>query len=185
MSIVRRRTTALLATTVAVIALTACGSDGSDAGSGSGGSGTVALVDAWARTSAPTQEEGAAYVDVVNGTDETLTLTGASVPDDIAKEAQIHETLTDSASTSTTGAMGDGSTSGTSGGMDGMGDMTRMREVATVTVAAGDTMKFEPGGHHIMLMELRQPLERGQTFELTLHRRGGPDLTTTVTVRDA
>jgi len=45
----------------------------------------------------------------------------------------------------------------------------RMREVnGGVALAAGSQVKFMPGGYHIMLMGLKQPLKAGDRFPLTL-----------------
>ena len=54
------------------------------------------------------------------------------------------------------------------GGDDmGMGGMT-MREVARIPLPAGEAVTLEPGGYHVMLLELAAPLTAGQTFPVTL-----------------
>lgn len=53
------------------------------------------------------------------------------------------------------------------------GTMT-MEPVAGVGVAAGDTLRLEPGGYHLMLRDLAAPLAPGDTFTVELRfRRGG------------
>ena len=47
--------------------------------------------------------------------------------------------------------------------------VVRMRKVAGVDVPAGGTVEFRPGGYHVMLMGLRNPLEKGDRFDLDLH----------------
>ena len=37
-----------------------------------------------------------------------------------------------------------------------------------LAIPAGETVKLEPGGHHVMLVGLRQPLTSGQQVELSL-----------------
>jgi len=43
-----------------------------------------------------------------------------------------------------------------------------MREMRAVEVAPGARVTFSPGGMHIMMVGLKQPLKEGQTFPLTL-----------------
>lgn len=43
-----------------------------------------------------------------------------------------------------------------------------MRQVLSVDVQPGATTDFEPGGLHVMLMGLSEPLLKGATFPLTL-----------------
>jgi copper(I)-binding protein len=47
-------------------------------------------------------------------------------------------------------------------------DIARMREVSVLHVAPGETLTFEPGGLHVMLMGLKGPLKEGRVFELEL-----------------
>jgi hypothetical protein len=43
------------------------------------------------------------------------------------------------------------------------------REVVTVWIKqAGAKVELKPGGYHVMLMELKQPLKNGDRFPLTL-----------------
>ena len=44
----------------------------------------------------------------------------------------------------------------------------RMRPLAAIGIPAGQTVTLSPGGMHIMLLGLGQPLREGQTFPLTL-----------------
>jgi copper(I)-binding protein len=43
-----------------------------------------------------------------------------------------------------------------------------MRAVPSVSIPAGKTVTFAPGGYHIMLTGLKQPLIAGQSFPLTV-----------------
>ena len=43
-----------------------------------------------------------------------------------------------------------------------------MRPVESIELPAGKTVKLEPGGYHIMLLDLVKPLEVGEKIELTL-----------------
>ena len=42
------------------------------------------------------------------------------------------------------------------------GDVMRMRAVAKLDLPAGQTVELKPGGYHVMLMDLKQPLVRRQ-----------------------
>jgi len=44
----------------------------------------------------------------------------------------------------------------------------RMRPLAAIDIPAGQTGTLSPGGMHIMLLGLTQPLREGQSFPLTL-----------------
>ncbi len=48
------------------------------------------------------------------------------------------------------------------------GDVMRMRAVGQVELPAGQAVEFKPGGYHLMLMDLKQPLKPGTRVALTL-----------------
>ena len=48
------------------------------------------------------------------------------------------------------------------------GEIMRMRAVPALEIAAGATVTLEPGGLHVMLIGIKEPLKEGQTFPLTL-----------------
>ena len=50
---------------------------------------------------------------------------------------------------------------------------TSMNEVAQQAVKAGETVKFEPGGQHVMAMGLADTLKPGGTTKVTLHFTSG------------
>jgi copper(I)-binding protein len=54
------------------------------------------------------------------------------------------------------------------------GDVVRMRPVEHLAIPAGDSVKLEPGGLHLMLRDLRRTLAEGERVTLTLRfQRGG------------
>lgn len=55
--------------------------------------------------------------------------------------------------------------------------MMSMQQQSSVTVAAGDSLVFAPGGLHLMLIELNRPLRDGDTVSLALQTAGGQTLT--------
>lgn len=128
------------------------------AGCGDDRSGDVTVSGVWARASAGGQTAGAAYMRIEGG-DEDDRLLAASAPDSVAAVTELHETVSEDDEP----APGAGAHSG----MDMGGSMT-MREVAAIEVPAGETVDLEPGGYHVMLLQLTGPLEVGDAFDLTL-----------------
>ena len=60
----------------------------------------------------------------------------------------------------------------------------QMRQVERIALPAGETVAPEPGGYHVMLLDLAAPLEIGDTFELTLDFETAPDQVVTVEVAE-
>ncbi len=58
------------------------------------------------------------------------------------------------------------------------GNVMRMREISVLDVPAGATVVLKPGGYHLMLVDLRQPLQAGARVPLTLtfERAGSIDV---------
>ena len=48
------------------------------------------------------------------------------------------------------------------------GDVMRMRAIPGLDLPAGKTVEFKPGGLHLMLIDLKQPLEPGKSVPVTL-----------------
>jgi copper(I)-binding protein len=102
--------------------------------------GSITIEHPWARPSAT--ENGAAYFELVNGGTEADRLIGASAA--IAGAVELHVTSIDAQGVAT------------------------MRPVQAVDLPAGGRARLSPGGLHLMLLGLTQPLEEGQSFPLTL-----------------
>lgn len=47
-------------------------------------------------------------------------------------------------------------------------DVMTMRQLSRVELPVGATVRFEPGGMHLMLLGLKQPLVAGETVPLVL-----------------
>lgn len=112
-----------------------------------GGSPDLQISDAWARETVAGQSATAAYMTIANrGTagDELVSVT-APAP----AMAMVHSTTNDNG-------------------------IIRMRPVSELPMAAGETVALKPGGEHIMIMRLQEPLEQGDRLRLTLRfRRSG------------
>ena len=48
------------------------------------------------------------------------------------------------------------------------GDIMKMRAVPALDLPAGKTVELKPGGYHVMLMDLKQPLKKDSKVPLTL-----------------
>lgn len=65
-------------------------------------------------------------------------------------------------------------------------DVMKMRELPDgLEIPAGETVALEPGGYHIMFMELNQPLVEGETVDVTLTFENGGDVTLPLAVMGA
>ena len=124
---------------VLVAAVSGCGGD--DDG--------VTVEGAWARTSPAMTTAGAVYMQITAS--EADRLVGASVPASVAAVTEIHKTVMAG------GDMGGETT--TTGGMGG--EMT-MQPVEALDLPAGETVSLQPGGYHIMLLDLAELLETGR-----------------------
>lgn len=62
-------------------------------------------------------------------------------------------------------------------------DMVGMREVGTVEIPGGRTVRFEQGGLHVMLIQLTETLVDGDSFELSLEFAGHGEIIVEVPVR--
>ena len=146
-----------------LLPLAACSSDPSAPSSGgaSDGGGTSAegltLVDPWVKAA----EEGmtSAFGTLTNATGRALQLISASTPS--AGMVELHET------------MGDGS-----------GGMSMQEKEGGFPIPDGGELVLEPGGDHLMLMDLSAPLRPGDEVELTLQCEDGTELVVTATVKD-
>ena len=99
----------------------------------------VAVTQAWSRATIPGGQTGAVYLTVTASAPDRLT--GASTP--VAGQAELHRST-----------MVDG--------------VIEMRPVADLPVAPGAPIHLEPGGYHLMLVHLKQPLHPGDRFPVTL-----------------
>lgn len=101
---------------------------------------SVIVRDAWSRTTPPGITIGVAYF-VIDNRGPKDRLLRVSSP--AAKQAELHISV-----------MEDG--------------IMQMRPLKTVEVGQRAIVKFEPGGKHVMLIGLQQPLKAGDEFPLTL-----------------
>jgi copper(I)-binding protein len=186
---VRRHLTVLTALVLAGSLLAACGDDDDAAVSGDAteittveeSAGALEVTAAWARTSPAVATAGAVYFEITNGTDTDDALVAASVDDAVAATVELHETTAAGEDDASTEGDMDGDMTDTS-----MGDapMMQMQPVEEIAVPAGETVSLEPGGLHLMMLDLAAPLEVGTTVEITLTFEQAGDVVVTAEVRD-
>lgn len=116
----------------------------------------VTITDPWVKA-APDQMTAAFGVLANTGTQE-VTLVSAST--EVNARTELHETV-----------------------QNDDGSMAMQQKQGGFVIAAGDTRRLEPGGDHIMLMDLAQPVETGTTVTITLTFADGSTTTVEATVK--
>jgi periplasmic copper chaperone A len=58
-----------------------------------------------------------------------------------------------------------------------------MRQLEALEVPAGQTVELRPGGHHLMLLDLKQPLKATDRLKLTLVFEKAGELTVEASIR--
>jgi copper(I)-binding protein len=99
----------------------------------------VEVKDAWVRATVPGQKVAGAYLEIQSRS--AARLVGARSP--VAKSAEIHSMSND-------------------------GGVMKMRHLDALDLPAGQSVRLEPNGNHIMLFDIKQPLEAGARVPLTL-----------------
>lgn len=117
--------------------------------------GKISIEQQWARATAPGANNGAAFMTLVNdGATDKIVAAAADVSDVV----ELHTHIKD-------------------------GEVMRMRQVEAIEVTGGSTTALKPGGLHIMLIGLHQPLTEGDSFPLTLTFESGGEVVIDVPVR--
>ena len=116
----------------------------------------VTVDKAFARAVAPGMSMSGAFMTITNHGDEEHFVVSAS--SDAARNVELH------AHTNQDGMM-------------------RMRQVAHFHLKPGKSTELRPGGLHIMLMKLQQPLAEGTTIQITLQFSDGSSKTVNVPVK--
>ena len=120
------------------------------------GDGDIIVENLWARATTPGNKAAAVYLTIRNTGQNQIDLIG--VRTDRASIETLHKTTTD--------AQGS----------------VRMSALANLWIAPGESVTFEPGGLHVMLLDLDTPLIEGETLPLRLKFYDGDDLTVIVPI---
>lgn len=136
---------AIVLTAVVALGLAACGSDDDSDTSDDGTEQTVdgvSMADPWSRQPAAGQTTSAVYGELTNDSDETITAIAATAS--VSDTVELHEVV-----------------------MNDDDQMTMREKEGGFEIRAGETFVFEPGGPHIMLLDI-DPASYPETVEVTL-----------------
>ena len=114
------------------------------------------INNAYVKPSIPGTKNSAAYFSLINTTGETVHLVDANST--IAEITEVHEH-----------AMVDG--------------LMKMQKVDKVEIPGKRSVKFVPGGYHVMFIGLKQTINEGDTIEFTLVLDNGETLNVNATAK--
>jgi len=114
----------------------------------------VFVGEPWVRATVAGQKATGAFMELRSAEDAVLV--SASSP--AAGVVEIHEMVMD-------------------------GNVMKMRAMPRLDLPAGKSVLLRPGGYHVMLMELKQPLRKGDTVPLTLKVEGRDRAARTIEIR--
>ena len=114
----------------------------------------VTVKDSWVRGTTPAQKATGAFMEITSS--ESAVLLSASSP--VAGVVEIH-----------TMKMEDG--------------VMKMRAMPKLELPAGKGVKLAPGGNHVMLMDLKQQLKKGDVVPITLKVEGKDKQVQTIEIK--
>ena len=114
----------------------------------------TAVTDAWVRGTVAQQKATGLFAQITSA--QGGRLVSASSP--LAGVVEIHE-------------------------MKMEGDVMRMRAVTELVLPAGQAVALKSGGHHVMLMDLKQPLKPGDSVPVTLVVEGADKKRETIEIK--
>jgi len=117
----------------------------------------ISISGAWSRATAAGQSTAAVYLGIANKGGGDDKLLNASTP---IGQATLHSSTME-------------------------GGVMRMRPLEGLDIPAQSTVQLKPGGTHIMVTGVKQPLIAGSSFPLALHFERSGKRTVTVSVRPA
>jgi copper(I)-binding protein len=117
----------------------------------------ITVTDVWVREVPPTSTVTAAYMNIANSGSEDDRLTGVSSP--AADKAEIHASSVDDKG------------------------VAKMEMVDGVPVPAGGKAELKPGGYHIMLIGLKEPLADKENVEMVLEFQKAGKVTVNAAVK--
>ena len=116
-----------------------------------------AVTQAWSRAMPPTAPTGAVYFLISNPGKTADKLVGVQTPR--ADKAELHTHVQ-------------------------KGEVMSMEQIESVELAPGGEVAFKPGGNHVMLFQLTEPLVAGEHFPLTLIFEKAGEVTVEVGIHD-
>jgi copper(I)-binding protein len=114
----------------------------------------ISVKDAWVRATVPGQKATGAFMELIATRDTAL----VSAASPVAGVVEIHEMVMD-------------------------GTVMKMRAMARLDLPGGKKVELKPGGYHVMLLDLKQPLRKGDTVPLTLRTEGKDQKAQTIEIK--
>lgn len=112
------------------------------------------VTEAWVRGTVAQQKATGMFAQITHP--KGARLVGASSP--VAGVVEIHEMAMD-------------------------GDVMRMRSISSLDLPAGKRVELRPGGHHLMLLDLKQQMKPGDSVPVTLVFEGADKTRESVRVK--
>ncbi|WP_109764495.1 copper chaperone PCu(A)C [Pleionea mediterranea] len=116
------------------------------------------IENAWVRSVLPVQRSTAMYMTLTNHSSTAVELLEVTL--DIAKHSMMHQTVEQEG-------------------------VSSMKHQSSITLAPKQTVEFNPGGLHVMLMGLNHPVSEQQVVNGVLHFSDGSKQKFTVPVKSA
>ncbi len=116
----------------------------------------LSVEDAYVRATPPNSKNSAAFMVINNTGNEEVKLIAAA--SDIADRVELH-----------THIHADG--------------MMKMRQVPEVSIQAQNTVALQPGGYHVMFVNLKQPLKEGQSVAILLYFDNGEQIKVNASIK--
>lgn len=116
----------------------------------------IFVSDAWVQAMPTSATNSAAYMVIVNNSPKEISLVSAS--SDIAGSTEIHQ-------------------------MSDMDGMMNMAMVGQVHIPAQGKVALQPGGFHVMLIDLKKPLHKGDIVPITLRFQDGSTIIVSAQVK--
>ncbi|MYB35132.1 MAG: copper chaperone PCu(A)C [Gammaproteobacteria bacterium] len=115
----------------------------------------ISVSETWSLAVPPTSKNSVVYLLIQNNGSDADMLMGATT--EVSRSVELHTTLHDH------------------------GQM-KMHHHHSLEIPGNSSFIMEPGGHHIMLVDIFEPLTPGQKFDLTLNFMKGGEIKTEVEV---
>ncbi|EKF9986959.1 copper chaperone PCu(A)C [Vibrio cholerae] len=106
----------------------------------------IMVHQAYARATPPAAVNSAFFGEVMNHSDVERYIVSAS--SEVAAKVELHDVIKE-------------------------GDVMKMRQVPEFVIPAQGTLVLKPGSFHIMLLELKKPLQEGENIEVEITFKNG------------
>lgn len=116
----------------------------------------ISVHHAYARATPPNAPTSAVFAEITNQGNQDRYIVAASTP--AAGHVELHDVLKD-------------------------GDVMKMRQVDMLTIPANGRLTLQPGSFHIMLFDLRAPLQEGESIDVQLSLKNGERLSLSAPVK--